>query len=37
MTCCNGNSGLFGNSRQNEWLWVIIIAIILIFFFGCND
>ncbi len=33
MTCCNG-SGLFGNSRQNDWLWVIIIAIVLICFFG---
>lgn len=35
MSCCGNSVGLFGGSRQNEWLWIVIIAIVLIFFFGC--
>ncbi len=35
MNCnCNG-TGLLCGGRNNEWLWIIVIAIVLIFLFGC--
>ncbi len=37
MNCnCNGTTGLFCGNR-NEWLWIVIIAIVLIVLFGCCD
>ncbi len=40
MACCNNNGvGLFGgNGTKCDWLWIVIIAIIVLFLFGgCCD